>query len=239
MNTGGDTSLIIGIIVSFVLHVGAIGAFTAVSSKDAKAIPIKAATAVLVRKGTPRDKRLLPRIHQAPKAAAPKRRVVPKRRKPPKRRRRRRRKSLNLDDIINRAKKHIKSYRKNNEEDDPRADNSIPPGVENGSVHGTVSDPALARLGSMYGLKIRVKIEANLNIPPFFKPNEIKKLKNAIELVMFISDTGRLKRVKLSKSSGDRRFDNAVLAAVRRGSPYPAPPAKLRTAIRDGMEIGW
>ncbi len=235
-----EPMLPIAIIFSVMLHLGAVAIIHYSSGQEDKKPKLRTVvTAVLVRKGKPRPAHLLPRIHQAPKRTRRARRYVKRRHRKKKRRHHRRRRHLSLDDIIKRTRERWEHTRRRYEEDDPRADHTAPAGIANGSELGTVSDPALARAGSLYGLKLRDKITRNLNIPPFFKRQQIERLKHRIQIVLYLSNSGKLLRVELSKSSGDRRFDSAVLAAVKRAAPYPPPPEKIRALIKDGIEVLW
>lgn len=231
----GHNGLFLGIGLSLFIHFAAVGvAYKWSQGRSGAPIKLDSVTAVLVRKGKPRPKHLLPRIHQAPRPVKVRKRIVPKRR--PKVRKRR----MSFAEAQRRMEEKLKRYRrKRNDEDDPRADRTAPPGVKNGSDLGTVSTLEQARMGSMYGAKLRARIESVLNIPPFFNEAQTQQFKGRIKIVMYINSSGRLIKASISTSSGDSRFDNAVLSAVRRGSPYPAPPAKLAGLIRQGIEVGW
>lgn len=233
MSQQSDFGLWLGIALSVLVHVGGAYAWFQWTQQHGPKIKLQSIqAAVLVRKGKPRPKHLLPRIYQLKAPTVRRRRVVVKPRKRPrkrlkKRRRRRRRvreRKVNLDDIINRSLSRRKR--------DPRAENKAPPGQLNGSVLGTAER---ARKGSMYGAKITKKIEDNLNFPSIMTQTQQTFCKKRFQVQIFVERTGRLRRgsLRVIQSAG-RLCKNAVLNAVKNASPYPAPP---RNIFPNGVNI--
>jgi len=72
---------------------------------------------------------------------------------------------------------------------------------------------------SKYMNLIENKIYQNWIMPP----STNKGL--ACELEVKLIPTGDVINIELSKSSGDKEFDNSVIAAVKAASPLPLPPA--------------
>ena len=53
-------------------------------------------------------------------------------------------------------------------------------------------------------------------------------------LVRFgIRESGEIVAIKIVESSGDSRYDESVIRAVRKSSPLPAPPEKYRSEFSD------
>ncbi len=74
---------------------------------------------------------------------------------------------------------------------------------------------------SGYGARVRARILANR--PSAFGVGRA--------VVTFgVASSGGLRFVRLARSSGDGRLDQAALAAVRRSSPFPTPPAGASAA---------
>jgi TonB family protein len=61
---------------------------------------------------------------------------------------------------------------------------------------------------------------------------EQERLRLKTDIFLKISPTGAVVEVKVAGPSGNELFDNAVLAAVKKAAPFPAPPAHLRDALR-------
>jgi TolA protein len=71
-----------------------------------------------------------------------------------------------------------------------------------------------------YGAKVRAKIAAN-------PPSGLSRGGHVV-VALSITPSGSLSSASIDQSSGDKTFDQAVLAAVRRSSPFPPPPAGSR-----------
>lgn len=237
MNAGNHNPLILGITFSLVLHLLGFGFLNVFSkggdSKSGKKIEF--VTAVFVRKGKPRPKHLLPRLARPKQSAPARRRVVVQRRKPPVRRRRRRRRR-SVEDIIKQAQRRIQRFRRRNKKDE-RYDDATPIGVQDGNDDGTVSTRAQARLGSLYARMLRRKIDRRFKPPNTLSESKIKSYMSRVEVEMKIGRTGRLLRVRISRSSGNRTFDSVLLNAIRGAAPYPSPPGKIWRAVANGITI--
>ncbi len=236
MGASGDTGFWIAVTLSVLLHVGG-GAFYHHLSQggDHSVIKVQAITAaVLVRKGKPRPKHLLPRIYKDKPRVAPRRRVVVRKRRRPRRRRRR----MSTDDLIRRAQERIERMRRRSkrQEDDPRAEYGTKPGQAYGSVDGTAQE---AKLGNIYLGRLTSKIEQNMEFPEILSKQQIQRCRQRVKVMMHLSKNGRLRRghLRILRKSGDHRCDNAVLAAIKRAAPFPAPPNKLWRAVKAGIII--
>jgi protein TonB len=74
---------------------------------------------------------------------------------------------------------------------------------------------------SGYGARVRARILAN-------RPSA-SGVGRAV-VTFGVASSGGLRFVRLARSSGDGRLDQAALAAVRRSSPFPTPPAGASAA---------
>lgn len=219
MERQSDLGLWIGLILSVGVHVGGGFAWFALGNDASAKINLKAIkAAVLVRKGKPRPKKLLPRIYQK-KVATKKRRKVVERRKPSKRKRKRRKvreiSDKDLDAII--AKRRRKR--------DKRADDSPAPGQLNGHKMGTAER---ARKGSMYAAAVVAKITRHMDFPAVLPKHVIDRCKNTAVIRIFINPNGSLNKSRTSvvTDPGHRLCRNAMLNAIKSAAPFP-PVRKL------------
>lgn len=233
-----DKLFLVGVGSSVVLHIAIF--FYMYASANASLGPrLKVdaiQTAVLLRKGQPRPRHLLPRIYKPRPQPRQRRRVIARRQPDPRRPRPRvRRRRVNDDDLAKRAMRRLEE--RSNEETDVRGDNDTPPGVANGSDDGTVSDPRLARAGSMYGLQIRRAIDRQ-KLPDLFS-SQLALYKSRIQIAIQIGRDGALRTAQVVQSSGNSRFDSALLACIRRAAPFPRPSGDVWKLVKNGIEIGW
>jgi outer membrane biosynthesis protein TonB len=229
MSHQSDYGLWVGVVLSVIIHLGGGFAWYSFAGQSGPKIKLDAIqAAVLVRKGKPRPKHLLPRIYQPKYRPPPRRRIVQKKKKKrnkktrrkKKKRRKARRRPIDLDKSL---EQRIREYRRRQERD-PRAENKPPPGQLNGSLMGTAER---ARAGSMYGAKVAAKIDQNLSLPSFMTDAQRDQCRRKVRVSMFITRNGSL-RSSATKVSGNvsRHCKNAVLNAVKSADPYPAPPRK-------------
>lgn len=235
MNSRVDTGFWIAVLISVVFHFGGAIVYYRMaqgSSGGGAKVPVITA-AVLVRKGVPRDKSLLPRIFKDRPRTVPQRRVV-ERVKPPTRRRR----VISDEELMKRAQQKIEQLRSKSrqEEDDPRAEYGPKPGQKDGHDEGTEEQ---ARIGNIYLGKLRSKIENNLEFPEILSKTQIQQCRQRIQVMMYLRQEGTLEqqRLRIIRSGGDHRCDNAVLAAIKRASPFVAPPSNLWQAVKQGIII--
>lgn len=237
MSSGSDRGFWVAVIVSVVIHAGgALFYYRMAQGQPSKTIRVENVTAaVMLRYGVKRDKKLLPRIFRMKKRARPKRRIVQRKRR---KKRRRRRPRISDDEIMKRAQKRIEQMRQRmrKEDDDPRAEEGIPTGDPRGSIHGTAT---VARVGNLYLGKVRAKIESNMDFPSILSKAKIMACRQRIQVMMYLKRNGKLvsSRLSILRSGGDRRCDNAVMAAVRRSSPFPSPPNELWAAVKQGIIV--
>ncbi|HWP34821.1 MAG TPA: energy transducer TonB, partial [Thermodesulfobacteriota bacterium] len=82
---------------------------------------------------------------------------------------------------------------------------------------------------------VRARLEAAKRYP---LDARLRGAEGTAEVAFTIGPGGRLERVRLVRSSGDRSLDAAALEAVRRGAPYPAAGLTIEAPIVFELEEG-
>ncbi|MCU0663463.1 MAG: TonB C-terminal domain-containing protein, partial [Myxococcota bacterium] len=116
----------------------------------------------------------------------------------------------------------------------------VPEGHPDGVPDGDVTDPRLASLGDMYGRKIMKLIQERWLVATIFSNEELKRLH--AKLVLRFDVDMSISSYEISKSSGNRRFDDSILAAVEtvkvEVKTLPSPPEAIAAQIfGGGIEI--
>lgn len=188
--------------------------------------PIKA---TLVRQGTPRDEKLLPRIEQPPPppieqkapepvaATEPPRPVAPSpiaAPAPPKTRQTGEKKADPRQKLLGAFDRMGKSK---------AADTTT--GAADGDPNG---DSAVVE-GEAYYARLRSQITRFYDVSDTIPDAE--RIRLSAQVAVFITPAGQLERARLAKSSGNDLFDSAVMAAVKRAAPFSPPPTHLRDAL--------
>ena len=186
--------------------------------------PIKA---TLVRQGTPREEKLLPRIEQPPpppmeqkapepaptpappKTVAPAPVAAPA---PPRTKQAGEKKADPRQQLFGAFDKMSKS----------KPDTT---GAADGDPNG---DSAVAE-GEAYYARLKAQITRFYDVSQTIPDAERIRLRAQVSIV--ISPAGQLERARLAKSSGNDLFDSAVMAAVKRAAPFAPPPTHLRDAL--------
>lgn len=102
-----------------------------------------------------------------------------------------------------------------------------PEGAENGSTEGDSSEAE----GEQYWGLISAQVHRNYDVSQTIPEEERAGLK--AQVALRIGRRGQVLEVKLVKSSGNALFDNAVLAAVKKASPFSPPPDALRDSLEN------
>jgi TonB family protein len=198
------------------------GALTARPMLDLDQKPIKA---TLVRLGTPRDEKLLPRIEELPPppkeaapAPAPAPAVLPapptapapaKTKAPGEKTGDERQKLLGAFDKLSKSKH---------------------PPATSGAVDGDVSGDSAESEGERYYGQLSAQVKRFYDVSETIPDQERVHL--VAQVALFIDSAGQLARFRLAKSSGNDLFDTAVLAAVKRAAPFAPPPDHLRSTLQ-------
>jgi TonB family protein len=198
-------ALILGLVLGY-------GALTARPMFDLDQKPIQAK---LVRLGTPRDEKLLPRIEELPpppKVPTPTPAVVPTPPVPPvpvKEKADERQKLLGAFDKLSKAKK--------------------PPEAA-GALDGDPSGDSAQAEGERYYAQLTTQVRRFYDVSQTIPEQE--RIRLSAKVALFIDPSGQLARYRLLESSGNDLFDGAVLAAVKRAAPFAPPPTHLRAALQ-------
>lgn len=210
--------LVHAVLLGLVLGYGALVPRTLI---DLDQKPIRAK---LVRLGTPRDKKLLPRIEEAPpppKEQAPPPAPAPiaapppvapapaKTKAPGQKTADEQQKLLGAFDRMSKAKR---------------------PPETSGALDGDTSGDASEAEGDRYDAQLTAQVKRFYDVSETIPDQE--RIRLVAQVVLFIEPNGQLSRVQLTKSSGNELFDNAVLAAVKRAAPFAPPPAHQRNALQ-------
>ncbi|MBJ6759331.1 TonB family protein [Myxococcaceae bacterium JPH2] len=99
-------------------------------------------------------------------------------------------------------------------------------GAEDGDPDG---DSATAEGERYYGL-LKSQVRRHYNVADTIPDAERMYLK--AQVAVRLGRSGEVLDVSLAKSSGNDLFDSAVLAAVRKASPYSPPPDALRDSLQ-------
>ena len=99
-------------------------------------------------------------------------------------------------------------------------------GAEDGDPNG---DSATAE-GERYFGMLSSQVRRHYNVADTIPENERLYLK--AQVAMRLNRTGEVLDARLAKASGNVLFDSAVLAAVKKASPFSPPPDHLRDALQ-------
>jgi TonB family protein len=186
--------------------------------------PIKA---TLVRQGTPREEKLLPRIEQPPpppmeqkapepaptpappKPVAPATVAAPA---PPKTKQAGEKKADTRQQLFGAFDKMSKA----------KPDTT-------GAADGDPSGDSAVAEGEAYYARLRSQITRFYDVSDTIPDSE--RIRLTAQVAVVIAPAGQLERARLAKSSGNDLFDSAVMAAVKRAAPFAPPPTHLRDAL--------
>ncbi len=114
-------------------------------------------------------------------------------------------------------------------------DNSPPIGNPNGSPFGDSSE---GQVGDIYLTEIYNKIKSNYVIPDIITDKQRKELRAIV--VIYIDSSGKLIKYEFEKKSGNPHFDNALINAIRRSSPFKQPPIeRVKNYKTEGIGINF
>lgn len=101
---------------------------------------------------------------------------------------------------------------------DERADEDTPDGFKEGLRDGTSTNPNFRNDLDAFVSYVSGLLTANCDVPATVSPEERKRLK--VTVFFKLGKDGKLNGApQISRSSGNRQFDNAALAAVRKFGP--------------------
>ncbi len=228
---------LLGSVVAHAVLFAAIGASSYLhlgARIDLNQEPIKAS---LVRLGKPRDPKLLPRIPDAPqeaeekpptpeppKAEEPKpvlplpdaKAISPPSKKPTERSNADRRRQL--FSAFNRSSKVAGSRTAATIEE-----------LE-GQPEGDPNGDSATQEGERYFGLLKAQIQRRYDVSQTIPEQDRLHLK--AQVILQIGRTGEVLKAQLASSSGNELFDNSVLAAVKKASPFSPPPEHLRQDLQ-------
>ncbi len=188
--------------------------------------PIKAS---LVRLGKPRDEKLLPRKEEepAPPVKTPEPVAAPV-------------KAPAVDTAVKIPSKDAKPD-KDSKKNAPDAKKSLFDAMNKagragkveeteGAADGDVNGDSARQEGERYYGLLKSVVQRNYDVSDTIPEAERRTLK--AEVALWIGQAGELLEVKLSKPSGNALFDEAVVGAVKKASPFAPPPPNLREVLK-------
>ena len=114
----------------------------------------------------------------------------------------------------------------------PSKQEEDPEGAEDGDPNG---DSATAEGERYFGL-LSSQVTRNYNVADTIPEDERMRLRALV--FMRLSRTGEVIEARLTKTSGNTLFDSAVLAAVKKASPFSPPPDHLRDSLqKNGINL--
>ncbi len=125
--------------------------------------------------------------------------------------------------------------------DDPRADDEDAPGFKDGHRSGRSTDPNTLRNRAVYASLVSAVLQRQFEVPATI-PSEVRgSLK--VEVSFRVNRSGKVVgSPKVTRSSGNKFFDQAALRTVRRFSagsrlriPLPTDKKLKATILRDGI----
>ena len=130
-------------------------------------------------------------------------------------------------------------------ERDERADEDNPAGFEDGSKHGNSTDPNSRRNKETYINLVISALQRQFVVPSVIPGDLLKKL-NADVQFRFDEDGKLVGQPRLVRSSGNKLFDDAALATLRKFAPgtparIPVPPAHTgdlrKSVLKNGLTL--
>ena len=196
--------------------------------------PIKAS---LVRLGKPRDAKLLPRlpeeipdaqqkasVPEPPKPQEPKPVAIPDTKAvsaaPPK-------KSPDHSSA-DRRKQLLNAFGRSSKVSGSRTVRTIE--ELEGQPEGDPNGDSATQEGERYFGLLRAQVQQHYDVSQTIPEQERLHLK--AQVLVQIGRTGEVLRVQLAKASGNQLFDNSVVNAVKKASPFSPPPEHLRDALQ-------
>lgn len=223
--------LLLGILVTAILHVGAVVGILLYRASRAEALvpppPPSYVVARLIRKGVKKPKKKLP-DKIVPHAATVKKKAIDltadadaapnkkKRKEDP-----RAKLSDKQRDALKRLQALAKAQREIEQEGDPH-------GVRGGSNSAREGDRYMTRIADLWN--------RTWSLPAIIPRDIAKKLNCYVTLT--IDKTGKITKVKIDRSSGNQHFDSSIKLAWARIKQLPVPPPdRLATYLAHGMKF--
>ena len=208
------------ILISIIGHVVVLAGFMVVSlwvhapMIDLDQKPIHAS---LVRLGQKRDEKLLPRKDEVPPPPAEKAAPAPTTK-------------ADLMHALDKAKRTPSDSKADNRKQLFGAFNKMSKSAPEGDPDGSPDGDSAVQEGERYWAELRAQVHRYYDVSQTIPDSERMHLRAQVEIR--IGASGQLLKVELAKPSGNSLFDQAVLAAVKKASPFQPPPDTLRANLQ-------
>jgi TonB family protein len=209
------------VVISLIGHGVVLAGFTAFSlfatapAIDLDPKPIKAS---LVRLGVKRDDKLLPRKDEVPPPPAEKPAPAPTTRQ-------------DLMHALDKAKRTPSESKDDTRKQLFGAFNKMSKTAQvEGAPDGSPDGDSAVQEGERYWAELRAQVHRYYDVSQTIPESERMHLR--AEVAIKIGSSGQLLKVELAKPSGNSLFDQAVVAAVKKASPFAPPPDTLRANLQ-------
>lgn len=184
----------------------------------------------LVKLGKPRDEKLLPRLPTSPPPPAADKKAPPTDTPTPEKQDPNASKQPSAADIL---EKFSQENAKPTDVKDIIRDRIGDP-TDEGQLDGDKDGDALkGELQKTYFMTVIAHIRRNLELSATLTDEERIRLKAT--LFVQVGPDGEVLEARIQSSSGSGVFDNDVLGAAKRSSPFPAPPPLVRDLVGQGV----
>lgn len=103
-----------------------------------------------------------------------------------------------------------------------------------GALDGDPEGDSATQEGERYFGLINSQVRRHYDVSDVIPEQE--RIRLSAQLLLIIGRRGEVIEVKFARGSGNDHFDNAVLSAVKKASPFAPPPEHLRAQLkRDGV----
>jgi TonB family protein len=228
--TGRDPRLLRAVTLSALAHVLVLGLAFYLGSRapSSPLIQTKPIIAHLVRLGTPRDPKLLPRKYRQPPPPPPQvalpvkthQKLAPRPKVKP-------RTDKRTEDPLAAAISKVA------DQWDKHARPEKPPGAADGNPNG---DAVTASEGDRYLALVEQQIHSNYKVPATISDRERLYLNATV--VVYVAPDGHITRTWMEQGSGNQQFDDALLRAIAASNPLPPPPGGWRDKfMNEGLGV--
>ncbi len=216
--TGRDPRLLRAVTISALAHVVVLGLafYLGSMAPSGPIIQTKPIVAHLVRLGTPRDPKLLPRKYRQPPPPKPQValpvKTPPSHKPPPKPKVKPKTPKRSVDPLAAAISKVADQW-------DEKAKPEKPPGAADGNPNG---DAVTASEGDKYLALVEQQLHSNYKVPSTISDRQRLYLNATV--VIYVAPDGHITRTVIEKSSGNAQFDDALRRAIAASNPLPPPP---------------
>jgi TonB family protein len=209
------------VMISLIGHGVVLAGFTALSlfaSAPAIDLDPKPIQASLVRLGAKRDEKLLPRKDEVPPPPAEQPAPAPTTRQ-------------DLMHALDKAKRTPSESKDDKRKQLFGAFNKMSKTTQvEGAPDGSPDGDSAVQEGERYWAELRAQVHRYYDVSQTIPESERMHLR--AQVAIKIGSSGQLLNANLAKPSGNSLFDQAVMAAVKKASPFQPPPDTLRANLQ-------